>query len=57
MMGEMAKQQALFDCEREQAALDRDNTAREREELRHLSDQLLAQITTLQSTEVLPTSP
>ena len=42
MKKEMAKQQALFDRKREQAALDRDNVAREQEELKHLNDQLLS---------------
>jgi len=50
MKEEMAKQQALFDHEREQAAHDQENAAHEREELKHQNDQLLAQITTLQNT-------
>ena len=51
MKKEMAKQQALFDREWEQAVIDRDNVAREREELKHLNDQLLAQITAHQSSQ------
>jgi len=43
----MAKQHALFNREREQAAHDQENTVREREELKRLNDQLFAQITTL----------
>ena len=47
MKEEMAKQQALFDRERELSEQDLENTAREREEMKCLNDQLLAQITTL----------
>ena len=53
MKEEMAKQHALFDRESEQATLDRENAARERE-LEHLKDQLLAQITALQSIQGPP---
>jgi len=53
----MAKQQVLFDREREQAMLDRVNATHEREELKHLNDQLLVQIIALQSTQGLPPSP
>jgi len=51
------KQQALFDRELEQATHDQENTAREREELKHLNGQLLTQITTLQNTQRPPPSP
>jgi len=50
------KQQILFDREREQAAHDRENAAREREELKCLNDQLLAQINTLQNAQGPPPS-
>jgi len=56
-MKEIAKQQALFDREREKATHDRENVAYEREELKHLNDQFLAQIITLQNTQGLPPSP
>jgi len=42
MKEEMAKQQTLFEREQEQATHDRENAASEREELKHLNDQLLA---------------
>jgi len=48
-MKEMAKQQALFDREREWSEHDRENTTRERKELKCLNDQLLTQITTFQN--------
>ena len=54
---EMAKQQALFDHERKQAAHDRENTACEREEMKCLTDQFLAQITAFQNTRRSPPSP
>ena len=57
MKEEMTKQQTLFDREREQAAHDRENTAREQKELKHLNDQLLAQIIALQNTQGPPPSP
>ena len=50
MKEEMVKQQALFDHERERSEQDRENTAREWEEMKCLNDQLFAQITTLQKT-------
>ena len=46
-MKEMAKQQALFNREREQATHDRENAACEQEELKRQNDQLITQITTL----------
>ena len=56
MRKEMVKQQALFDRERKQAAYDQENTTREWEEMKHLNDQLLIQITALQNTQGLPLS-
>jgi len=56
MMEETEKQQVLFDREREQAAHDRENVAREQEELNHLNDQLLVRITILQNTQGPPSS-
>jgi len=56
MKEELTKQQALFDCEWEQAEHDREHAAREREEMKHLNDQLPAQIAILQNTRV-PLSP
>ena len=50
MREKMAKQQALFNHEREQVAHDRENVACKREEMKCLNDQLLAQIKTLQNT-------
>ena len=50
----MAKHQALLDRERERATLNRENTAREREELKRINNQLLTQITALQNTQGLP---
>ena len=47
---EMEKQQALFDRDREQEVHDQENAVREREEIKHLNDQLFVQITTLQNT-------
>ena len=41
MREEMAKQQAMFDRERKQAAHDRENVAREWGEMKCLNDQLL----------------
>jgi len=46
---EMTKQQVMFDREREQTTHDRENAAREWEEMKRLNDQLLAQITILQN--------
>ena len=50
----MEKQQTLFDREGEQAAHNRENAAREQEELKRQNDQLLTQITTLQNTQGSP---
>jgi len=49
MREEMAKQQAMFDCESEQAAHYREDATREREKMKCLNDQLLAQITALRN--------
>jgi len=51
MKEEIARQQALFN---HKMALDWENAASKREELKHLNDQLLAQIMTLQNTKGLP---
>ena len=56
-MEELAKQQAFFDRKREQAEQDREHAVREREEMIHLNDHLLAQIVVLQNTRTLPPSP
>ena len=48
---QIKKQQAWSDSDREQAALDSENTVREQEALKQLNDQLLAQIATLQRTQ------
>jgi len=56
MKKEMAKQQALFDREREQSH-DRENVVCEWEDMKHLNNQFLAQITILQSTQGPPPSP
>jgi len=47
MKEDMAKQQAMFDRECEQAENDWENMARERKEMKYLNDQLLAQFTDL----------
>ena len=47
MREEMAKQHDLTDREREQGAYDRENASCEREVMKHLNDQLYAQITAL----------
>ena len=52
----MAKQQTLFDREREKAVHDQENSAYEREEMKRLNDQLFAQITTFQNTREPPPS-
>ena len=54
---ELVKQQALFDHQREQAKQDQEHAAREREKMKHLNDQLLAQITVLQNIRVPLLSP
>jgi len=57
MKEEMEKQRPLTDREREQATLDCENAAREREALNLLNDRLLAQITTLEATMGQPQQP
>jgi len=46
MREEMAKQQAMFDCEPDQATHDRENAARKLEEMKRLNDHLHAHIMT-----------
>ena len=57
MKEEMAKQQSLFDREREQASLDLESVTCEWEELKYVNDQLLARIIALQSTQGSPPLP
>jgi len=47
---EVAKHQVLFNHKQEQAAHDRENMTCEWEEMKHLNDQLIAHIMTLQNT-------
>jgi len=54
MKEDIAKQQALFDHEQEQAAYDRENETHEQEELKRLKDQLLAKFTTCRLSKKSP---
>jgi len=51
MKEEMVKQQAMFNRKRERSEHDRENTAHEREEMKCLNDQPLAQIIALRTPE------